>query len=63
MIKRIPSFQEYVLVSQKEPGIEVSYRAGDSWTQREGRAWARVAPQSIGCALDVDEIYRSVFEP
>jgi len=61
--KRIPSFQEYVLVSQKEPWIEVWRRQGDSWTYQEGRAGARVILQSIDCQLVVDELYRGVFEP
>jgi len=64
--KRIPSFKEYVLVSQKEPLVEVWHREGDSWSpwsQREGRAGARVAFQSIDCQLVVDELYRGVFEP
>lgn len=61
--KRIPTFQEYVLVSQNEPGIEVWRRRGDSWTRQGAQAGDRVTLQSIGCELDVDEIYRGVFEP
>ncbi len=61
--KKIPSFKEYVLVSQKKPLVEVWHREGDSWSHREGRAGARVALQSINCQLVVDELYRGVFEP
>lgn len=34
--KRIPSVKEYVLLSQKEPLVEVWLREGDSWSRREG---------------------------
>jgi Uma2 family endonuclease len=61
--KRIPAFKEYVLVSQKEPLVEVWHREGDAWSHREGRAGALVALQSIDCQLIVDELYRGVFEP
>ncbi len=61
--KRILSFQEYVLVSQNESRIEVWRRQGDSWIHQEGRAGGRVSLQSIDCQLDVDEVYRGVFEP
>ncbi len=61
--KRVSSFEEYVLVSQKEPRIEVFRRTGDSWTHLEGRSGERVTLQSIDCRLDVDEVYRGVFEP
>ncbi|MGH9390658.1 MAG: Uma2 family endonuclease, partial [Vicinamibacteria bacterium] len=60
--KRIPSFEEYVLVSQKEPLVEVWHRVGPSWSHEEGRAGARVALPSIDCQLVVDELYRGVFE-
>ena len=61
--KKIPSFEEYVLVSQTEVLVEVWRREGDSWTHRKAQAGARVALQSIACALDVDELYRDVFDP
>lgn len=61
--KRIPSFEEYVLVSQKEPLVELWYRESGSWSHSEGRAGERLALRSIGCDLEVDEIYRRVFEP
>ncbi|HJS73708.1 MAG TPA: Uma2 family endonuclease, partial [Vicinamibacteria bacterium] len=61
--KRISSLEEYVLVSQKEPSIEVFRRAGDSCTRLEAQSGERVTLQSIECQLDVDELYRGVFEP
>jgi Uma2 family endonuclease len=61
--KRIPSFEECVLVSQKEPVIEVWRREGGSWAREEGRGGARLVLRSIDCQLNVDEIYRGVFEP
>jgi Uma2 family endonuclease len=61
--KRIPSFQEYVLVAQKEPLLEVWHREGHAWSQKEARRGGRVALPSIDCELVVDEVYRGVFEP
>jgi Uma2 family endonuclease len=61
--KRIPSLVEYVLVSQKEPRIEVWHRDGASWTREEGRAGERVSLRSIGCELVVNDLYRGIFEP
>jgi Uma2 family endonuclease len=61
--KRISSLEEYVLVSQKEPSIEVFRRTGDSWARLEAESGAQATLQSIDCQLDVDEVYRGVFEP
>lgn len=60
--RRIPSLREYVLVSQREPLIEV-YRRNerDKWELvAEARASERAELASCGdpIALDVDEIYR-----
>jgi Uma2 family endonuclease len=60
--KRIPSFEEYVLVSQNEPLVEVWNRQGESRSKREGRSGARLALRSIDCELVVDELYRGVFD-
>jgi Uma2 family endonuclease len=61
--KRVSSLEEYVLVSQKEPWIEVFRRSDNSWTHLEAGSGARVTLQSIECQLEVDEVYRGVFEP
>jgi Uma2 family endonuclease len=61
--KRIPSLEEYVLVSQKEPLIEVWQKVGPSWSRKEGRTGAVLELKSIDCQLAVDEIFRGVFEP
>ncbi|HEY7820955.1 MAG TPA: Uma2 family endonuclease, partial [Vicinamibacteria bacterium] len=60
--KRLPSLEEYVLVSQKEPRIEIFRREGNTWTRIEGGPGARVTLASIGCELEVNEVYRGVFE-
>lgn len=57
--RRIPSLQEYVLVSQREPLIEV-FRKNEAgkWVLAEEAGKGEVAPlASIGCSLSVDEVY------
>jgi len=56
--RRLASLQEYVLVSQDEPAIEVYRRPADGsgrWAREIGRAGGRVTIH--GCALDVDSVY------
>ena len=55
--RRIPSLQDYLLVSQDERLIE-HYRRNDddSWTLRDVRP-PEVARLSIGCELSVAEVY------
>ena len=60
--KQIPSFQEYVVLSQKEALLEVWRRQGDSWSQEKAKAGEKVVLQSIQCELNVDELYRGVFD-
>lgn len=61
--RRIPSLRAYVLVSQKEPRVEV-------YTRGEGAEWACAMYQhpehvvrldALGCELTVAEIYRNVL--
>jgi Uma2 family endonuclease len=56
--RRIPSLQEYVLVSQRKARIEV-FRLNEkrSWTLYEAEAHESVELLSIGCKLSVDEVY------
>ena len=60
--RTIPSFVDYVLVSQTEVLVEHHLRQPDgSWLMREHRAGQRIELVSIGCAVDVDELYLKVF--
>lgn len=57
--RRIPSLQEYVLVSQRSPRIEV-FRKNEAgkWVLAEEAVSGQTAPlASIACALSVDEVY------
>lgn len=56
--RRIPTLMEYVLVSQKEPCIEV-YRRTDSgqWDVEKAFAGQTAILRSIECELDVNEVY------
>lgn len=57
--RRIPSLQEYVLVGQRAPFVEV-YRRNEAqqWVLvAEARAGEQASLVSIGCTLVVDELY------
>lgn len=59
--RRIPSLQEYVLVSQRGPRIEVFRRgSGGTWVFYEAGPGESVALESLGVSLSVDEVY---FDP
>lgn len=63
--RMLPSFAEYVLISQKEPLVEVFFRQGDgTWqlTPVRGRD-ASVRLQSLGVELRLAEIYERVEFP
>ncbi len=57
--RRIPSLEEYVLVSQREPLIEVFRKneAGKWVLAEEVRVGESAALASVGATLSVDEIY------
>ena len=60
--RSIPSFTEYLLVAQDHVLIEhFSRQADNSWVLREARAGGRIDLASIGCVLQVDQIYLKVF--
>jgi len=57
--RRIASLREVVLVSQREPRIEVFTRTDDgAWRLREWRTGERVELTSVSCTLAVDDVYR-----
>jgi Uma2 family endonuclease len=57
--RHLPSLREYVLVSQHRPRIEV-HRRNDAgrWELYEYESGSRVELASVGCSIDVDEVYR-----
>ena len=59
--RRIPTLKEYVLASQRERLVEV-FRRGekDEWLRTETRGGRSARLESIGCTLDVDEIYAGI---
>jgi Uma2 family endonuclease len=60
--RSIPSFTEYLLVAQDQVLIEhFSRQPDDSWVLREARAGGKIDLASIGCVLQVDQIYLKVF--
>lgn len=57
--RTIPSLREYVVVSHRERRVTVHRRGpDDAWTTRVAIGGGRVAVDSLGCDLLVDEIYR-----
>jgi Uma2 family endonuclease len=61
--RSVPSLEEYVLASQKEPQIEVFTRQPDgSWLLRIFGPSERTSIASVGCAIEVDRVYAGVFE-
>jgi Uma2 family endonuclease len=60
--RQIPSLQEYVLLSHREPLIEVFRRMpGGDWARTEARPRASATLASVDCQLAVDPIYDGVF--
>ena len=53
--KKLPSFEEYVIVSQSERRVEVRTRAGEQWTTQIGEAGQTV--RIHGRVFEVDAIY------
>ena len=60
--RRIPSIQAYVLVSQREPLIELYRRRDDRWELIEARPGEWLALPVLDVRLDVQAIYANPFE-
>jgi Uma2 family endonuclease len=61
--RSIPSVQEYVLASHKQPRIEVFTRQPDgSWTLRIYGPGERAVLASVECSIEVDKVYDGVLE-
>ena len=62
--RRIPSLREYVLVSQREPLVEVQRRAeGGRWELLEARAGETIELGSLGASLAVSALYANPLGP
>jgi Uma2 family endonuclease len=61
--RTIPSFKEYLLVSQTKVLVEHFARQADgSWLMREHRAGEQVTLASVEAKIAVDEIYLKAFD-
>jgi Uma2 family endonuclease len=59
--RMLPSLKTYMLVSQRKVAIERHVRNTDgSWTMTAFGAGERIALESIGCELSVDEAYEGI---
>jgi Uma2 family endonuclease len=61
--RRMPSLQDYVLVSQRERRVEVYHREQGGWTLLEATQGGEVEVRSLGGKLSVDAVYRGVDLP
>jgi len=61
--RQLDALQEYVLVAQDRPLIEVFRREGDTWVLRTYGPGTSAVLASVGVSLAVDEVYRGVLEP
>ncbi len=55
--RRLPSLQEYVLISQDEPLVEVWRRDGDAWRPTEHGPGGAVHLASLDVSVPVDALY------
>jgi Uma2 family endonuclease len=60
--KQIPSFKEYVMVSQSLPWVMASYKIGDrTWEDTEAEGLdTSIYLRSIDCTIDLKKIYRGI---
>jgi Uma2 family endonuclease len=60
--KQIPSFKEYVMVSQGLPWVMASYKIGERiWEDTEAEGLDKsIYLQSIDCTIDLKKIYRGI---
>jgi Uma2 family endonuclease len=64
LYKSIPSFKEYVLLSQRETLIEVLRRGkGDIWSPPNVCVSGTIELKSIKCLLDIDTVYAKTGIP
>jgi Uma2 family endonuclease len=63
--KQIPTLEAVVIVSHREPRIEVWSRTpgSTSWSRTEAGPTRTAAIPPLACALDVDAIWRAAAEP
>jgi Uma2 family endonuclease len=55
--QRLPTLQEYVLVGQESPRIEVFRRDGATWVLSIFESGSTVTLESLGVQFPVDEVY------
>ncbi len=61
--KRIPSLRECVLISHREPSLEIWRRGPDgTWAAERAGPASRVRLESLDCEVATDDIYRGGLE-
>jgi Uma2 family endonuclease len=58
--RRIPALREVVLLAQHEPQVELWRRHDGEWTHETYGSDARVQLPSLGCEIDVNELYTAL---
>ncbi len=59
--KQIAALREVVFVAHDARRIEIVRRESTEWSSHEAGPGASVQLESIGCSLDVDEVYRDAL--
>ena len=60
---RLPSLQQYVLVSHRKPLVDVWTRTGDAWNLATAGEDQTAELESIRAKVNVRELYEAVAEP
>ncbi|MFN7120190.1 MAG: Uma2 family endonuclease [Saprospiraceae bacterium] len=62
--RSLPSFQEYVLLSQSKPRASVYHREGENTWHIEDVRSGMIQLKSVDCQIDIAAIYEDItFEP
>lgn len=60
--KRIPTLEQYVLIPQNEPRVDMWTRRGDDWVLRSYETGEKAELAAISAALEVSTLYEAAAE-
>jgi Uma2 family endonuclease len=60
--RQLPSLQEVLIVSHREPRVTLVAREQDQWTSDDYRAGQSVPLRTLGRSVAVDDLYRGGLE-
>jgi Uma2 family endonuclease len=59
--RTLPSLQDFLLASSSRPELELYSREADGWKLRTFGPGQVLELRSLGCSIEVNEVYRKVF--